>query len=327
MHERESALREWIKQTIKCDDFTLNPLPGDASFRRYFRLHHQDKSQVIMDAPPVKEDIKPFIHIATVLHKAGVKVPELITINLEQGFLLLDDLGDTSLLNKLNEHTVDFYYKQAMDTLLQIQHCSVNDPLLPSFDKTFMLKEMHLCLDWFFDAYLKINLSEIERDLFKSTMDWLATSVAEQPIVFIHRDYHSRNLMLIEQQQVESIAVIDFQDAMRGPITYDLVSLLKDCYVTWPRVRILDWVTYFYEQHPLASSHYTLPEFVRAFDLCGLQRHLKVLGVFCRLSIRDGKSRYLADLPLTLNYVLECAEFYEELHPLLNLFQSRVFLP
>lgn len=324
MHERENALREWIKQTIKSDEFTITPLAGDASFRRYFRLRHEGREQVVMDAPPGKEDLKPFIHIATLLKNAGIQVPEINVINLTQGFLILSDLGDTLLLQQLNDNTADSYYKKALETLLKIQGATTNDPLIPHFDRAHMLKEMQLCLDWFFAAYLKIDLSEEEYTLIQSTMDWLATEIASQPTVLIHRDYHSRNLMLNTR---EELAVIDFQDAMLGPITYDLVSLLKDCYIAWPRERVLEWVADFYELQPIASAQFTPEEFIRAFDLCGLQRHLKVLGVFSRLAIRDGKPRYLADLPLTLNYVLECAELYKELHPLLHLFQSRVYLP
>jgi hypothetical protein len=323
MHERENALKEWLKHIISPNDFILTPLTGDASFRRYFRIQYNGLTQIVMDAPPEKEDLNPFIHITEVLTRAQVLTPQIIAINRAEGFLLLSDLGDTLLLKELGADTADNYYKKAIDTLMLMQQCPVNDPQIPSFDKAFMLKEMSLCLEWFLKSYLSLELSEKEQFLIQTTLNWIADEVTKQPTVFIHRDYHSRNIMLTKPS---SLAVIDFQDAMYGPITYDLVSLLKDCYISWPREDVLNWVHYFYEHNE--AAHCSEKEaFVRAFDLCGLQRHLKVLGVFCRLHLRDGKAGYLADLPLTLKYVLDCAETYEELHPFLHFLQNRVYLP
>lgn len=323
MHERENALKEWLIQTLQRDDFALSLLAGDASFRRYYRLHYNSTTQVVMDAPPDKETLHPFIHIAHLLEQAGVCTPKILASNTQQGFLLLSDLGDNLLLHTLNPETAPHHYMQAIDTLFKIQTCTLDDPMLLPFDYQFMIKEMHLCLEWFLKAYIGLALSEAETFLFQRTIDWIATEVAQQPITFIHRDYHSRNLMLMSENQ---LGVIDFQDAMRGPLTYDLVSLLKDCYISWPREQVLQWVASFYKQNDLAHT-YSLEEFVRAFDLCGLQRHLKVLGVFSRLHLRDNKSGYLKDLPLTLNYVLEVTEIYSELHELNNFFQNRVYLP
>lgn len=324
MHERENALKEWLVHTIKQQDFVLKPLAGDASFRRYFRLHYNGLTQVVMDAPPEKEDLRPFIRIAQVLEQAGVHTPKILAMNLEQGFLLLSDLGDELLLKHLQDETVTHHYQHAIKTLFKIQSCPIDAPTLASFDKAFMLKEMSVCPEWFLNAYLALELSPDEHILLNNSMEWIATEVAKQPLTFIHRDYHSRNLMLIEVPA--ELGVIDFQDAMRGPFTYDLVSLLKDCYISWPRHKVLEWVEYFYTQNNLARS-YSLAEFTRAFDLCGLQRHLKVLGVFSRLHLRDNKPGYLKDLPLTLKYVLECSETYPELHPLFYFLQKRVELP
>ncbi len=326
MHERENALKEWLTDTIKIKDFVLSPLTGDASFRRYYRLYSNGITQIIMDAPPEKEDIKPFIHIAKTLTKAKVLAPEIYAINLEQGFLLLSDFGDELLLNRLHENTVNDYYHHAINTLFKIQRCPIEDPQLPPFDKAFMLKEMGLCPEWFFNAYLSLDLQKEEQLLVQRTMEWVADEVSKQPLTFIHRDYHSRNLMLINKREGNDLGVIDFQDAMCGPLTYDLVSLLKDCYISWPREQVLQWVAFFHSQSETAQS-YSLPEFIRAFDLCGLQRHLKVLGIFCRLYLRDNKPGYLANLPLTLQYVLECSEIYEELHPFFHFLQNRVYLP
>ncbi len=326
MHERENALKEWLSHTIKHKDFILTALAGDASFRRYFRLHSEGLTQVVMDAPPEKEDLGPFVHIAKKLTEAKVYTPEILAMDMEQGFLLLSDFGDQLLLGKLQAETVDSYYHDAINTLFKIQGCPIDDPRLPFFDKAFMLKEMNLCSEWFFRAYLSLDLTHDEHQLVRKTMEWIATTVSQQPLTFIHRDYHSRNLMLISKQKERALGVIDFQDAMRGPLTYDLVSLLKDCYISWPREQVLEWVAYFHAHSELASS-YSLDEFIRAFDLCGLQRHLKVLGIFCRLYLRDNKAGYLANLPLTLKYVLECSEIYEELHPFFHLLQKRVNLP
>jgi aminoglycoside/choline kinase family phosphotransferase len=326
MHERENALKEWLVQTIKQQDFVLSPLAGDASFRRYFRMQYNGLSYVVMDAPPGKEDLNPFIHMAQTLAQANVHTPKILATNLQQGFLLLSDLGDQLLLNALRTETADNYYQDALKTLFKIQSCSISDPMLAPFDHAFMMKEMLLCPEWFLKAYLALDLSSDETVLLHQSMEWIAAEVAKQPLTFIHRDYHSRNLMLLEKETNPTLGVIDFQDAMRGPFTYDLVSLLKDCYISWPRTKVLEWVEFFYTQHDLAST-YSLKEFIRAFDLCGLQRHLKVLGIFSRLHLRDNKSGYLKDLPLTLKYVLECTEIYDELHPLFHFLQMRVYLP
>lgn len=326
MHERENALKEWLSNTIKVKDFILTPLTGDASFRRYYRLYSNGLTQIVMDAPPAKEDIKPFIHIAKTLTNAQVHAPEIHAIDLEQGFLLLSDFGDELLLNHLCEKTVHGHYHNAIRILFKIQCCPIEDPQLPAFDTAHMLKEMNLCLEWFLNAYLSLDLQETELLLIQNTMQWIADEVSKQALTFIHRDYHSRNLMLINPSDAENLGVIDFQDAMSGPLTYDLVSLLKDCYISWPRERVLQWVTFFHSQSEAAQS-YSLQEFIRAFDLCGLQRHLKVLGIFCRLHLRDNKPGYLGNLPLTLQYVLECCEIYEELHPFFHFLQNRVYLP
>jgi aminoglycoside/choline kinase family phosphotransferase len=326
MHERESALKEWLIDTIKHKDFTLTALAGDASFRRYFRLHCDGSTWIVMDAPPEKEDLGPFVHVAKTLANAKVCTPEILAINKKQGFLLLSDFGDQLLLNKLHAETVNSYYHDAIGTLFKIQKCSIEDPTLPSFDRAFMLKEMNLCPEWFFKAYLSLDLNQEEQRLVQKAMNWIAIEVSQQPLTFIHRDYHSRNLMLIDKPKESTLGVIDFQDAMRGPLTYDLVSLLKDCYISWPREQVLEWVAFFHARSELASR-YSLVEFIRAFDLCGLQRHLKVLGIFCRLYLRDNKAGYLANLPLTLKYVLECSEIYEELHPFFHFLQKRVYLP
>ncbi|MFA6301648.1 MAG: phosphotransferase [Legionella sp.] len=321
MHERENALNQWLVTLLPDKAYELNSLCSDASFRRYFRLQYDGLSRVVMDAPPAKESLEPFIQVAQTLSQFGVPTPEILAQDQQQGFLLLGDFGDQLLLHSLTKDNADLYYKKAITTLLKIQTCSTAG--LAAFDHAFMLKEMNLCNEWFFEAYLNLNLNINEQELVQNTMQWIAAELAQQAQVFIHRDYHSRNLMLIENN---ALGVIDFQDAMRGPITYDLVSLLKDCYISWPRAKVLAWIEFFYNNNPLAQTQ-SLSEFIRAFDLCGIQRHLKVLGVFGRLKLRDNKNGYIKDLPLTLKYVLDCAESYTELRPLFELIQKRVYLP
>ncbi|MBA2650315.1 MAG: phosphotransferase [Legionella sp.] len=321
MHERENALKDWLLTLTNNKKFKLYPLPGDASFRSYKRLEYEGVSQIVMDAPPDKETMEPFVTIANILRQAGIITPEIYAQNIPQGFLLLSDLGDTLLLEKLNAKTADFYYKEAINILLKLQNCPIQN--IPTFDISFMLSEMNICSEWFFKQYLCLHLDEYEQHFISQTFQQLASNIAEQPQVFIHRDYHSRNLMLKDEA---SLGVIDFQDAMGGPFAYDLVSLLKDCYIGWPREKVLSLVRYFFTNSHYCK-HYDLAEFIRAFDMCGLQRHIKILGVFSRLYLRDDKPGYLKHLPLTLKYVLECTKTYEELHAFHDFLKMRVQLP
>lgn len=323
MQTRQNALNDWLKTILSDRPFTVTPLAGDASFRRYFRLHSNGITQVIMDAPPGKETLAPFIKIAGLLAKNGIHTPAIVAVDYTQGFALLEDLGDKLLLNVLNQDNADRLYNLAINTLLQMQTTSVMNPLLPAFDKAFMLNEISLFREWFLGAYLNITLNANQAALLDNTFDWLTTQITNQPQVFIHRDYHSRNLIVTD----DAMGVIDFQDAMLGPYTYDLVSLLKDCYIQWPAEKISQWVACFYKNLPKNDAHGSLTDFTRAFDLCGLQRHLKVLGIFCRLHLRDNKPAYLQDLPLTFNYVMACLEENEELHPFYHFMQQTVQQP
>lgn len=318
MSHRENALKSWIQQSMPAGDWQLEPLAGDASFRRYYRLLGPNAPAVVMDAPPPQEDVRPFIKVQQALQTAGLAVPAIRAQAIDQGWLVLDDLGDQLLLGILNADNASHWYHQALNAIVQMQGIRGDFPL---FDQAFMRKEMSLCPEWFFGRYLQMPLSADQQATLDQSMDWLAAEISCQPQVFIHRDYHSRNLMVHQGR----LAMIDFQDAMLGPVMYDAVSLLKDCYITWPRAQVLAWLEYFRANNPLLQQ-WTAAEAVRAFDLCGLQRHLKVLGIFARLWLRDGKSGYLKDLPLTLRYSLECAEIYPELQPLFGLL-SQVRLP
>ncbi|KTC85499.1 MULTISPECIES: aminoglycoside phosphotransferase family protein [Legionella] len=327
MHDRQNALNTWLEKILASSQFTLVPLAGDASFRRYFRLHYKGKTQVVMDAPPDKETIEPFLAIANLLSAAGINTPHIYAVNIAEGFAILDDFGDTLLLKALSDETADTLYKAAMNTLNTLQLGTLSTAKqLPAFDKNFILYELNVFKEWFLQAYLKIELSAEEEVLINQTFDWLSNEILQQPKVVIHRDYHSRNIMLLANSEPVQLGVIDFQDAMYGPFTYDLVSLLKDCYVQWPREQVMNWLTYFYQESSIAKPN-SLPAFVRAFDYCGLQRHLKVLGVFSRLYLRDGKPNYLQDLPLTLHYVIACLECYEEFAPFYQFVQNRIHLP
>ena len=326
MHTRQNELNKWLKGILGDTPFTLALLAGDASFRCYYRLHCGELTRVVMDAPPNKESITSFINIGNKLASMGIHTPEILAVEETQGFILLEDLGDELLLRVLTHGNADLLYTAAMTTLLHLQQCPTTDPQLPDFDKNFMLQELSLFHDWFLQAYLALRLDANEKLLLEETFDWLTTQIAMQPQVFIHRDYHSRNLIVIGQNNAVDMGVIDFQDAMRGPFSYDLVSLLKDCYIQWPRKDVTHWLTHFYQQLPTTDG-WSLAEFTRGFDLCGLQRHLKVLGIFCRLSLRDNKVAYLHDLPLTLHYVNTCLENYSELEPLYHFMQKKIFLP
>lgn len=323
MHNRQNALNQWLEKILAPKHFTLMPLAGDASFRRYFRLHYDDKTWIIMDAPPDKEPLDPFVNVANLFTTAGVKTPFIHALDKIQGFAILEDFGDSLLLNNLNKETVDTHYKAAITLLTRLQHYPLGEATqLPHFDKEWILKELALFNEWFLQAYLQLQLSNEEKQIIEETFAWLSQEISLQPKAIIHRDYHSRNIMLVNAE----LGVIDFQDAMYGPFTYDLASLLKDCYIQWPRENILTWLHYFHNQSTI-SQQYALANTIRAFDYCGLQRHLKVLGVFSRLALRDNKSNYLGDLPLTLHYIMACLEDYDEFKPFYSFMQDRIRLP
>lgn len=327
MHNRQNALNKWLEEILAPSQFLIKPLAGDASFRRYFRLFHDNKTRIIMDAPPDKESIEPFLLVTNLLKEFGICAPTIHNLDKEQGFAVLEDFGDTLLLNKLNSISADELYKAALSTLIRMQQTPTKGATpLPCFDQSFILHELNLFKEWFLQAYLKIKLSSAEELLLEETFDWLSKEILKQPQVFIHRDYHSRNIMLLQENAPVELGIIDYQDAMCGPLTYDLVSLLKDCYIQWPREQVITWLTYYYDQAP-AAKQYSLPHFIQAFDYCGLQRHLKVLGIFSRLYLRDNKPNYLRDLPLTLHYVTACLEGHEDLNAFYQFMQHRIRLP
>lgn len=314
MEQRLEQLQHWLKQSeISYQD--IQPASADASFRRYFRITHAENSYIVMDAPPEKEDCKPFIKVAKILLGFGLNVPQILKQDLAQGFLLLSDLGDSVFLSELNNNTVDAMYISAMNSLLLIQKNKIPD--LPCYDETLLRSELALFSDWYLEEQLKITLSEPQKEILENTFELLVKNALAQPQVCVHRDYHSRNLM-VNEKQPDRPGVIDFQDAVIGAVTYDLVSLLKDCYIDWPRDKIEEWVKYFHAQAESLGiiTNVSEKQFLRWFDLMGLQRHLKVAGIFSRLKHRDGKTGYLKDIPRTMNYVFDVLERYPELKPL-----------
>ena len=317
--ERMSLIEDWLNSIPAHELVDIRPASADASFRRYFRVTDRitGKTFIVMDAPPDKEDCEPFIHITRLLRSVHVNAPDIITMDLELGFLLLDDLGNRQYLDQLDEISSNTLYGDALMALINMQRIQDH---LPPYDKQRLHDEMGLFEPWYLNRHLGIRLDDEQKSVLDSIYDLLIESALEQPQVFVHRDYHSRNLMLVDQ---DNPGVIDYQDAVIGPVTYDLVSLFKDCYIEWPRDKVEHWLDEYLRITPVEIP-VDRRQFVRWFDLMGVQRHLKVLGIFARLNYRDGKSQYLNDLPLTLKYVVDVCNRYDELSPLLNLLESTV---
>lgn len=314
---RLAVLSSWIDQLGGFDSSTIRVASADASFRRYFRLRRDDGvSWIVMDAPPGKEDLATYLSVTALLESCGVHVPRVLATDVGRGFALIEDMGDTHLLTALGRGAdAQQLYADALDTLATLQvNGGPASRQLPPYDRAVLLREMQLLPDWYCARHLAITLSPAEQALLASTFDFLADEALRQPQVFVHRDYHSRNLMVMPSR---SPGVIDFQDALRGPVGYDPVSILKDCYVQWPRGQVEDWLrayrTRLVRGGAQALAGESQAQFLRWFDLIGLQRHIKVLGIFARLAWRDGKTGYLGDLQRTLDYVQTAAQLYPEL--------------
>lgn len=315
---------EWLAGIGGFENAEPQPASGDASFRRYFRVVDGDRRHIVMDAPPEREDCRPFVRMATILDAMGMNVPRVLQANPEQGFLLLTDLGETSYLAVLSADAekADRLYEDAIGALVRLQGKGAQfQSQLPPYDRKFLLAEMELFITWLCNRHLDLSLTAGDISRWRQTCIALADSALQQTRVFVHRDYHSRNLMVCDNNNP---GILDFQDALEGPLTYDLVSLLKDCYIKWPAQRIHDWSMNYYEM--LAGDlKSALPDdaFTRAFDLMGVQRHLKASGIFARLDDRDGKPDYLPDIPRTLEYIVNVAPRYPELDFLAELVAER----
>ena len=325
MPERLKQLENWLRNDCGLDEFDIKPASGDASFRRYFRVTLSDgETHIAMDAPPDKEDCEPFVRIARQLESLGLNVPSIQEENHDQGFLLLGDLGSTLYLDVLDEGNVERHYGDALSALMVLQ--ATCDPKgLPEYDKPMLLTEMELFREWLLQKHLVVELTEEENLVLNEAFELLAENALEQPQVCVHRDYHSRNLMVVDSEAEGSTpGILDFQDAVKGPITYDLVSLIKDCYIEWPREQVIDWAMGYcqlcIESGLLRPEHEE--KFLRWFDLMGVQRHLKAAGIFARLYIRDGKDGYLKDIPRTVGYIKQLKGVYPELDGLVELIEK-----
>lgn len=336
LQQRASALQQWFVQQVPVHgggnvSRTLEAVSGDASFRRYFRGYSERGSWILVDAPPDREDSHPFVAVASRLAAAGVAVPRVFAASLDQGFMCLEDFGSELLWSRLDAAqkapatvpTADQLYRSAFAQLLLIQRCDALKPPLPAYDSALLLREMRLFSEWFCAGLLQQPLDVAEQALVERAFAVLVEAALAQPQVFVHRDYHSRNLMY---RGAAAPGVLDFQDAVRGPATYDLVSLLKDCYIEWPRAQVNAWAL---EYAAEAQTQGILPactpaQFLRDFDLMGAQRHIKVLGIFSRLWLRDGKAAYLRDIPLTLRYLGTVVAEHAELQAFSQWLQARV---
>lgn len=327
MTERNESLKHWLAQILESDDFELKSASADASFRSYYRLflnhpYKEAKTLIVMDAPPLQEDCAPFIRITNTLIGCNINVPNIHHMNLEQGFLLLDDLGNDLYLDKLDSDSADELYSDAIMTLVQMQ-TSADVTELNDYDESLLHTEMNLFSEWLLSRHLNIVLEPEQVKTLESLFNLLVENALQQPQYFVHRDFHSRNLMVTESKNP---GVIDYQDAVRGPASYDLVSLLKDCYIKWSKEEVDQWVSFYLDKMSGAGFAIDQKQFQRWFDLMGVQRHLKASGIFARLSQRDGKHDFLKDIPRTLSYIVDLKNDYKELVPL-SLLIEEVVLP
>jgi len=317
---RELQITEWLNNILKNQEYTIKPASSDASFRRYFRIVSSNQSYILMDAPPEKENSKPFVDIANVLFNAGLNVPKIHKADLKKGFLLLSDLGNKTYLDELNQQNASLLYRDAYLALIKIQKNADTQSLKP-YNDSLLMKELSLFPDWYLKLHKSYQMNDSEKNILGLTFDLLIKNINSHTQVFVHRDFHSRNLMFCNGDLGENPGILDFQDAVKGSIVYDLVSLFKDAYIVWNEEEMMDWLIRYWEkakQNKLKVQD-DFAEFYRDFEWMGVQRHLKVLGIFARLNYRDHKANYLSDLPAVENYLRRACERYKDLHPLLKL--------
>ncbi len=314
MPQRLQQIEDWLREDAAFALCTIRPASADASFRRYFRVTVGGDSFIVMDAPPDQEDMRPFLKVAAAFLDIGLHVPQVLRGDAGRGFYLLSDLGDVHYLQALDDTTVQRLYGDALGALLVIQAQGPQAGELPPYDEPLLRREMELFRDWLLGTHLGLSLDAAQSALLERVFAALAQSALAQPQVCVHRDYHSRNLMVTRRNNP---GILDFQDAVIGPVTYDLVSLLRDCYIAWPRERVEDWALGYWElalqSGVLRPGQADEARFLRWFDWMGVQRHLKAAGIFARLYRRDGKPGYLGDIPRTLGYVIDVAGRYPEL--------------
>jgi aminoglycoside/choline kinase family phosphotransferase len=315
LDKRIKKLQQWLPEMAGISDCEITPASADASFRRYFRVRFDGQSRIVMDAPPAKEDCRPFVQVSALLSNIGLHVPQVLVEDLEQGFLLLTDLGERMYLDELNEESVESLYADALQALLRLQ---AHGPApLPAYDHDLLWREMALFPEWYLGRHLGLSLTPDQHAIIEQTFRFLTESALQQPRVIVHRDYHSRNLMVSDPNP----GILDFQDAVMGPVSYDLVSLLRDCYIAWPETQVQHWLRDYHRQllDRQILDGVSLAEFQRWFDLMGVQRHLKATGIFARLNYRDGKPGYLANIPRTLAYIFKAGQGYPELRDFMSL--------
>lgn len=316
---REQEAQLWALAQLKLESADFAPASADASFRRYFRMRSGSQSWIIMDAPPERENCTPFIHVAHLMLHAGLNVPKVIAEDLERGYLLLSDLGTQTYLQVINERNADALFSEAIAALIRWQLASKAGEL-PDYDEALLDRELSLFPDWYVSKHLREALSLDQAAVWHVTRELLVSRALAQPRVYVHRDYMPRNLMI----STPNPGVLDFQDAVYGPISYDVLSLFKDAFLSWPEARVKVWVRQYWEQAQKAH----LPvgrdfgDFYRDFELMGVQRHLKVIGIFARINYRDGKPYYLQDVPRFIRYVRDVAVRHRELAGLLRLFDE-----
>jgi hypothetical protein len=325
---RLANLTQWVIEDLGFAGASIAPASADASFRRYFRVTRDTDSYIVMDAPPDKEDSGPFVNVARTLGGLDLNVPIILARDMERGFLLLSDLGSRQYLDALPaDGAADKLYADALRALRSMQTADARlSQALPRYDRALLLREMELLPAWFLERHLGVSIEARERAMLDRLFDSLVAAAVSQPACFVHRDYHSRNLLVTDENNP---GILDFQDAVWCPVTYDLASLLKDCYIAWPPARVREWVREYRESlleagFKMSASH---AEFLRWFDLVGLQRHIKVLGIFARLFYRDGKPQYLHDLPRVLDYVRDTAASYPETAALAEFIARRIDSP
>jgi N-acetylmuramate 1-kinase len=316
---RLTELRAWLAARLHTSDFSLAPASADASFRRYFRVTRDDTTRIAMDAPPAHEDCGPFVRVAALMHAAGLNVPQVLEQDLLRGFLLLSDLGTTTYLDAIDDGNADRLFADATDALVRWQRAS-QPGVLPPYDDALLRREIALFPEWYIGRHLGVTLSASQQSSLAQVVDLLVHSALQQPRVYVHRDYMPRNLMVCP----DNPGVLDFQDAVYGPVSYDVVSLFRDAFLSWDEARVLDWAVRYW-QKARAAGVPVQPDFgafYQDFEWMGLQRHLKVLGIFARICHRDGKPRYLEDAPRFLRYARAVCGRYAALAPLTQLFDE-----
>ena len=314
--DRYHLLQTWLEKRFPGEQFDITIASSDASFRRYFRVAVRGTTQIVMDAPPDKEDCRPFIHVAGLMHGAGLNAPQILASDLEHGFLLLTDLGSVTYLNALDGDKAHGLFLDAIDALVKWQLATRANEL-PPYDEALLRRELNLFPDWYVAKHLRLELSAGQRERLEQVFSLILKNNLAQPTVYVHRDYMPRNLMVAAPNP----GILDFQDAVVGPISYDVASLFRDAFISWDEERVLDWTIRYWERARKAGLpvREDFADFYRDVEYMGLQRHLKVAGIFARINYRDGKPHYLTDIPRFIGYIRHACERYGELRPLLKL--------